>query len=304
MKKNILAFLIFACSFLTIQVTVEATTVVGVVVPEGIVIAADSRSTVKIPVQPKQILQGKENNQTIQVYETTYRIASDFTQKLFQINNKVGAVSFGQGVLLKKNINSLIEEFKASTQKIGDKNIDEVAEELVKYFENLYKEQQAKFPNEKMEQLGFYIAGYDKKGKGKLLTFSIPGGEINELHSTDNVGAAWGGQTDVIVRLIKGYSLELARLIENQNQILKKNQAAEINYQQSEYIIGFDNMSTQDAVDFALFLIKVTIETQRFSLGTQNVLGGYQGVGGAIDVAVITPEGFKWIQKKEIKAPF
>ncbi len=50
----------------------------------------------------------------------------------------------------------------------------------------------------------------------------------------------------------------------------------------------------QDCVDFAIFLIRTTIIMQHWIVGVR-------GVGGAIDVAVITQaDGFKEIQKKKI----
>jgi 20S proteasome alpha/beta subunit len=60
------------------------------------------------------------------------------------------------------------------------------------------------------------------------------------------------------------------------------------------YDIRYDLMSLQDAVDFAVFIVRATIEAQRFNQGS------LMGVGGAIDVAVVTPDGFRWLQKKGI----
>ena len=61
------------------------------------------------------------------------------------------------------------------------------------------------------------------------------------------------------------------------------------------YDIRYDLMTLQDAIDFAVFIVRATIETQRFNQSS------IQGVGGAIDIAVITTEGFRWIQHKELR---
>ena len=54
--------------------------------------------------------------------------------------------------------------------------------------------------------------------------------------------------------------------------------------------------SLQDAIDFAEFLIRTTIDCQRFSVMIPNV-------GGDIDIALVTPfNGFQWIRQKQIGA--
>ena len=56
----------------------------------------------------------------------------------------------------------------------------------------------------------------------------------------------------------------------------------------------FNLFSLQTAINYAQFLIRTTIEFQRFSRRVSTV-------GGAIDVAVVTPEdGFHWIQRQPI----
>jgi hypothetical protein len=60
------------------------------------------------------------------------------------------------------------------------------------------------------------------------------------------------------------------------------------------YQIRYDLMNLQDAIDFAVFIVRATIEAQRFNQAS------IQGVGGAIDIAVITADGFRWIQRKRL----
>ena len=53
-------------------------------------------------------------------------------------------------------------------------------------------------------------------------------------------------------------------------------------------------MALQDCVNLALFFIRTTIDAQ-------NLTVGIRGVGGPIDVAVITgTEGIQFVQRKEI----
>jgi phage antirepressor YoqD-like protein len=57
----------------------------------------------------------------------------------------------------------------------------------------------------------------------------------------------------------------------------------------------------QDAIDFCVLMTRITESVQRFSDGTVRTPGGITGVGGAIDIAKITPENyFQWIRQKEL----
>ena len=67
-----------------------------------------------------------------------------------------------------------------------------------------------------------------------------------------------------------------------------------------EYFIQWSLITLQDAVDLAVFLIKSTSVMQRFADGISMDVGDYQSVGGPIDVVLITKDGIKWINKKEI----
>ena len=69
------------------------------------------------------------------------------------------------------------------------------------------------------------------------------------------------------------------------------------------YIIPWGVMTIQDAIDFAVGMIQVTATIQRFTAGTVMQPGSVAGVGGPIDVAVVTPGGtVKWIRRKELRA--
>ena len=59
--------------------------------------------------------------------------------------------------------------------------------------------------------------------------------------------------------------------------------------------VPFAFLPLQDCVDLAIFLIRTTITMQHWVIGIR-------GVGGAVDVAVITPtNGFTEIQQKKIR---
>ncbi len=53
-------------------------------------------------------------------------------------------------------------------------------------------------------------------------------------------------------------------------------------------------MPLQDAIDYAVHLIRTTIETMRFE-------PRFPSVGGPIDVLVIQPDAMRWVQRKELR---
>ena len=52
-------------------------------------------------------------------------------------------------------------------------------------------------------------------------------------------------------------------------------------------------MPLQDAIDYAIHLIRTTIDSLRFE-------PRYPSVGGPIDVLIVTPDGMEWVQRKEL----
>lgn len=53
-------------------------------------------------------------------------------------------------------------------------------------------------------------------------------------------------------------------------------------------------------MDLAVFLIKSTSIMQRYADGISMDVGEIQGVGGPVDVVLITKDGITWVNKKEV----
>jgi hypothetical protein len=70
------------------------------------------------------------------------------------------------------------------------------------------------------------------------------------------------------------------------------------------YIVQWNAMTLQDAIDFATGMIQVTTTIQKFTAGIVLQPGGVAGVGGPIDVAVIRPgaANVEWISRKQLHA--
>lgn len=253
------------------------TIAISVLVPEGIVLAADSRSSYV----------NKRGN---------VRVASDYSKKVFQLTDTVGAVTWGWGYLLRRNISSHIAEFKPAIGT-GD-SINEITGKLGEFFEEKYEEHvQRAFDQPVVEgtAVGFYVGGYGRDNVGKIFECLIPGKLIRQVRDVRVPGASWAGQVDVISRLIKGYDFRLTEL-----KSAKGVDTDEL--RQLEHILTFDIMTLQDAIDFAAFMMRTTIEMQRFSDGIFLSPGAVASCGGPIDIAVVQPEvGFRWIQEKKLR---
>lgn len=152
----------------------------------------------------------------------------------------------------------------------------------------------------------FLIAGHDADGGNHVYKITIPdpkdkNGIVKKLEK-DQCGATWIGQTDVLVRLIRGWSPELKRIKELQDLPPKRKEEIMKQFDDQEYLINWGTMTVQDAVEFSALAIKTTEAIQKITDGTWSKPGSSPGVGGPIDIAVITPEkGFVWVKKKKIE---
>ena len=91
-------------------------------------------------------------------------------------------------------------------------------------------------------------------------------------------GASWGGQADVITRLLK------AKQVVGADGQLQEITAARVNWHL---------LNVQDAIDFAIYAVRTTIDTMRFEARPKNV-------GGPIDVLLLTPPERAGFQRKEL----
>jgi hypothetical protein len=145
------------------------------------------------------------------------------------------------------------------------------------------------------------VAGIDDDKIGRAYYVNVPKGIIFERNTTTG-GATWIGQTDVLVRIILGFAPEIRSLDYYKNLDQATKISIEEQIKKLEYIINWGTMTLQDAIDFCILMTRTTESIQRFSDGTCLTPGGITGVGGDIDIAVITPEkGFVWFKKKKLK---
>jgi hypothetical protein len=255
------------------------TIVVAVACPEGIVLGADSRATTW----------GGPHA----------RVATDYSQKLFAVGHRFGVATFGWGHLQGSTIAGAMEEFEARTKPADD--IEEAVERLREFFgERLKRHFELKLdepPPEGQDVLGFIVAGYDEGGVGRLRLLYLPTGTVLPGASTaaGECGASWEGETETLTRLLKGWD---ASQIDTTGWPEEHSKALE----QAEYLTRFSSMALQDAVDFAAFAIRTTIDVQRFTDGTVGSPGRFPTCGGAAELLAITSRGSQWLQETKLRA--
>jgi hypothetical protein len=153
-----------------------------------------------------------------------------------------------------------------------------------------------------IETINMIVAGIDDDKIGRAYSIIVPKGVTSE-RDTQHCGAMWAGQTDVLARIVGGFAPEIGNIDFVKEALAKdeKNISGQLN--KLEYVINWATITIQDAIDFCVLMTRTTESIQRFSDGTVLSPGGITGVGGEIDIAVITPgKGFLWLKKKKLKS--
>lgn len=96
----------------------------------------------------------------------------------------------------------------------------------------------------------------------------------------DVLGASWGGEADVLTRLLQ----PVATLRED----------GSIDRQLPYFGMPWEFFTLQDAIDYAIYAVRTTIDSIRFQPRPKSV-------GGPIDVLVIKPSEAFWIQRKGLR---
>ena len=108
-------------------------------------------------------------------------------------------------------------------------------------------------------------------------------------------GITWGGQYESLTRILSGYDPNLTLAIKDKINLndQQKQELDQFLRQTFNLPIPYQFLPLQDCVDLSIFLIKTTIELQKWMIGIR-------GVGGVIDVATITrTEGFNVYRGKK-----
>lgn len=235
--------------------------IISVYVREGIVMAADSRLTLNIP---RTLPSGQPNILSI----TT----SDSAKKLFLAPNNVGIATCGPADIGGVPIAGFVESFIVEKMKGHSLNAEQAAGELKLYFAALGVR----------PGTVFHVAGYVPAASGlaQAIFFVDPAaGTMSQLNPVNQQGANWGGEIDVLQRLLNNVALIQA--------------GTQPPVPMPSFGVPFEFFTLQDAIDFAFYGIRSTIDTLRFQAREKTV-------GGPIDVLVITPDSSRWITQKQL----
>ena len=245
-------------------------------VPDGIIIAADSvssimamgralsaKGTTKCPhcgqehefSAPIQLPMGPGVTSTL-----------PYSQKLQSLWARYGVGTHGSGVLGNRSVFAIIQEFEHLCQDTDD--VEGVADALASHLQS----ELAKMPDidkipDDAYALGFQIVGYKE---GNPLTFSVHVGKKRQIKDWGGFGTTVSGNTFVAKKLweLKGLGPQMEQ--------------------------PYPAWSIQDAADYCEFLIETTAKYQRFA----NVI---PTVGGDIDIGLVLPGNrFKWIKRKKL----
>lgn len=258
------------------------TLIVSLRIPDGIVIAGDSLATVVGQSQLETTIgvvcpSCDHNHEIQQILPMPSLPATTFSyaQKVFPFYETFGVGTFGAGLLAGKSVYFAMRllEQRLKEQRVSFKGITEVSQKIGVEFHKLLKEQ-LKLENHSIDTLdpnqyplGFQVVGYDGTEPKTIEVFI--GKEVTP-RSQDQLGCTYSGNGEVVQAIWGLYNT----------------------HPQSQP--PYPVFSLQDAIDYAEFLIRTTINHQRFSQTIPNV-------GGDIDIALVTPfDGFRWIRQKPL----
>lgn len=236
-------------------------------IPEGIVMASDSRQSVTI--------EGKtRDGEALPKVETP---SSDHVYKIFLLKEQqTGIATFGKSVLGNNTVESHVKRF-TEEGLVDEDDVATIPEKLLDFMAE-------RFPQ---ADTAFHVAGFRKEDKVSVpyvFACHVARGEIKRVNTSQDgerlqYGASFGGQMDVVAAIL----MPPGQATDKEGAVKKMRQ----------YPIIWEGMTLQDAIDFSIYAVRTTIDTMRFQARPKNV-------GGPIDVLLLTPSHAAWIQRKEL----
>src|ERR1039458_6875850 len=270
-------------------------------VHDGLVLAADSASTLSMPVPPGVVLPPGQPGIVGNVY--------DNANKIFNLvkGQPIGCITFGSGNIGNASIGTLIKDLRKkltdTPTEMGFNAKEYTMEGVAKVLATFLGGECEKLePSAKLNtNIGFLLGGYSKPGPlGDSWSVEIQKGipqPPKKLRQDHEVGLSWGGMTEVVQRIIVGFSPQLFNVLGTvmqpaQNPAVLASQLQPVLAAQLQAPLVFAPMPIQDVIDLARFLVHAAIMFSRFHPGPNMV-------GGPIEIAAITKhENFKWISRK------
>ena len=249
------------------------TIAIAVSVSEGLVLAADSRTTRRQQSGDDRLAE----------------ILTDNAVKIFPLGRRAGAVTYGRSHLRGLTIAGVAGRFEVRRPDLpGD--VSAVIAEFEAYLGQIEPAEEAAAGSRAPradDSVGFLVAGFGTDGTGRIYEIRWPERETHLLSTTEAPNYHWRGQGEAVTRLMKGVD---ARIDRSQ---LDPELASRLSA--LEYNVALSQMSLDDAVDFARLLGDAAIGIDRFVTGTMGGTKLQHLVGGHLTIAAVTPRGFRVI---------
>lgn len=255
---------------------------VSVKTRDGIVLGTDSMSTVTLFGADGQSMAQK-----------TYSNA----RKLVQIGElPVGVFTYGLGNLGSRTVISHILEYSRALEIGSDWRVEGIAAGLSEHMSREYSAIHAGV--EPGPVLGLHVAGYsDGSSLSEEWEMEFPDSPGPNLEMAGHeFRVNWEGATLPFGRLFHGFDPGIVRILleEGVEQSLLQKALTE-----SPLVpqVSFSAMPLQDAINFAVYVLRTTIGFTSFEAGPATC-------GGPLQIAVISEEdGFQWVSKPEFRIP-
>lgn len=272
------------------------TIALSVKINDGVVLAADSASTV---------MGGPPGAQTASVINVY-----DNANKAFNLLKgcPIGAVTWGAGGIGNASISSLVKDLR-NLLKEGPEDYklnkeqyttEEVAVKLRRFiYDENYVGAFANVPPDKQPTLGFIVAGYGRPNAKNADEYAVVidkgnCGPPKAVRKSEDSGIFWAGTGESLNRLIAGFGTGLPQVLQKNLGVPADQIPAAMKVIQGALgaPLAIPAMPLKDAIDLAEFLADVAIKFSKF-------LPGANVVGGPIEIAAISKhEGFKWVKRK------
>jgi hypothetical protein len=275
------------------------TIAISVKVNDGLVLAADSASTIMNTNTPGP---GAAPG-VVNIYNNASKIIN------LCKGRPIGAVVWGAGSIGVASISTLLKDLRkrlsgqdpatvADWALTDAYTIEQVTQRTKQFlFDECYVAAYGPGQAPGKPSLGVVVAGYSSgQGLPESRLIRINEGDCPDptvVQAQDDNGCWWDGQPEAIHRVLVGYGIQLPSILQ-QLGVGPLLLGGVMNHIKDALAVPMilSPMPIQDAIDLAHFLVHLTIMYSRFSPGAPTV-------GGPIEIAAITKhEGYKWIKRK------
>jgi len=244
------------------------TIAIAISLSEGIVLAADSRTT-----RWRQAADQRWAD-----------VVTDSARKLFPLGPRTAAVTHGRSQVRGHTIAALAARYAARLAPDASHDVTTIVDE---FLGSLGREEAAAAADQAAaaESVGFLVGGYGSDGVGRIYEATWPAGDRRLLSTTEAPNYHWRGQGRAITRLFKGLdpAVDVSLLDAKTAEIVAR----------LEYVVPLRQMSLVDGVALARLLGSITLGVARFARARQGEPDLHQLVGGRLTVATVTLAGYR-----------